>query len=127
MKKIYKILSVLLCLVVLTASLIGCQGNEGNNETASTASADELSYVSMRINPEIELVVDADNKVVAVNAINEDGETVLAELSLVGLTVEEAGEAFTAMATELGFIDVDALESHVYILVDGENDEKVVP
>lgn len=118
MKKIYKILSVLLCLVVLAGTLIACNDSE-------TASAEEFSYVSMRINPEIELVVDAENKVVAVNAINEDGETVLAEVTLVGLTVEEAGEAFTAMATELGFLDVDALEAHVYILVDGENEEKV--
>ena len=118
MKKIYKILSVLLCLVLLLGTLSACNNSE-------TASADELSYVSMRINPEIELVVDAENKVVAVNAINEDGETVLTEITLVGLTVEEAGEAFTAMATELGFLDVDATEAHVYILVDGEDQEQV--
>ncbi|MGM9665332.1 MAG: hypothetical protein ACI3XX_02195, partial [Eubacteriales bacterium] len=77
------------------------------------------------INPEIELVVDKDEKVVSVNAINEDGETVLCELDLVGMTVEEAGEAFTDMAAELGFIDVDSEETTVYIMGNGENEELV--
>lgn len=83
--------------------------------------AETLSYISMRINPEIELVVNQEGTVVSANAINEDGETVLCELNLVGMTVEEAGEAFTAAATELGFVDVDG-ETTVYISTDGEDE-----
>lgn len=119
MKKIYKLLSMIVGFVMLCACFVGC------NLGGTTADAEELSYIGMRINPEIELVVDKDGEVVAVNAINEDGETVLCELDLVGMTAEEAGEAFTAMATELGFIDVDAEEATVYILTEGENEEVV--
>ncbi|MBQ3597426.1 MAG: hypothetical protein II988_06420 [Clostridia bacterium] len=119
MKKLCKLLSVLLCVVMACACFIGC------NTDATDAKAEELSYVSMRINPEIELVVDEEGIVVAVNAINEDGETVICQLELVGMTVEEAGEAFTAMATELGFIDLNAEQATVYILTEGENDEFV--
>ena len=119
MKKLYKLFSMVLGFVLLCACFVGC------NSGATTAKAEELSYVSMRINPEIELVVDEDGEVVAVNAINEDGETVLCELNLVGMTAEEAGEAFTAMATELGFIDLDAEEATVYILTEGKNEEFV--
>ncbi len=120
MKKIYKILSLLLGCCLFLACFSGCF-----LFPTTTANADEFSYISMRINPEIELVVDKDGEVIAVNAINEDGETVLAELDLVGMTAEEAGEAFTATATELGFIDVNAEEATVYILAEGKNEKFV--
>ncbi len=119
MRKTNRLLSAVLGFVLLCACFFGCATNE------TTANAEELSYVSMRINPEIELVVDKEGEVVAVNAINEDGETVLCELELIGMTAEEAGEAFTAMATELGFIDVEAEEATVYILAEGKNEEFV--
>ncbi|MBQ8686042.1 MAG: hypothetical protein IJ514_07720 [Clostridia bacterium] len=116
MKRIFKLLSMVVGFCLLCASFFGCN-------STTTASAEELSYISMRINPEIELVVDEEGEVVAVNAINEDGETVLCELELIGMTAEEAGEAFTAMATELGFIDVDGEDATVYILVEGNDTE----
>jgi len=119
MKKIYKFISTVLCLALLCTYLIACK------QDTTTANADEYSYVSMRINPEIELVVDSEGKVVAVNAINEDGETVLTQLNLIGMTAEEAGEAFTSVATELGFIDVNTEEATVYILAEGKNDDFV--
>ncbi|MGM9645762.1 MAG: hypothetical protein ACI3XS_03640 [Eubacteriales bacterium] len=119
MKKGYKILSVALSICLFCMCFIGC------NLTTTVSASEDLSYVSMRINPEIELVVDKDSKVVSVNAINEDGETVLCELDLVGMTVEEAGEAFTDMAAELGFIDVDSDETTVYIMGNGEDEELV--
>lgn len=119
MKKSYKILSIALSICLFCMCFIGC------NLTTTVSASEDLSYVSMRINPEIELVVDKDEKVVSVNAINEDGETVLCELDLVGMTVEEAGEAFTDMAAELGFIDVDSEETTVYIMGSGENEELV--
>lgn len=120
MKKLYKIVSLLIGCCMLLACFSSCF-----LFPTTTANADELSYISMRINPEIELVVDKEGEVVAVNAINEDGETVLAELDLIGMTAEEAGEAFTAAATELGFIDVDTEEATVYVLAEGKNEEFV--
>lgn len=116
MKKIFKKLSVLMGACLMGVGLYAC-------DSTTTASAEELSYIGMRINPEIELVVDADDEVVAVNAVNEDGETVLCEISLVGMSASEAAEAFTAAATELGFIDVNAEDNAVYIYVDGEKAE----
>ena len=117
MKKMYRLLSLVLALLLVGTCFAGC------DSAPAAAQAQNLYYVSMRINPEIELVVDEKGIVVAVNAINEDGETVLCKIELVGLSVEAAGEAFTAMATELGFIDVNTEEAHVYIMTDGENEE----
>ncbi len=112
MKKLFKILALTLSTIMLSTLFIGCNPKE--NESGE----ESLTYVSMKINPEIEIVVDGDGVVVGVNAINEDGETVLAELTLVGMTAEDAAEAFTDIATELGYIDVTATENALYISAD---------
>lgn len=117
MKKLSKLFCVMFSFALLCMVLVGC------NSATTNDNVEKLSYISMRINPEIELVVNEESEVVAANAINEDGETVLAELELVGLTADEAGEAFTSMAIELGFIDVDADNATVYILAEGESEE----
>ena len=114
MKRFVKLMSAVLAFCLLCVVFVGC----GQEETS-------LTYVGMRINPEIELVVNDEGTVVAVNAVNEDGETVLCELTLVGLTVEEAAAMFTEVATELGFVDVDSEENTVYIFAEGENEELV--
>ncbi len=116
MKKFFKTIALTMATLALSTCFIGCNvDNSGNDDT--------LTYLCMRINPEIEVVVDEDNVVVSVNAINEDGETVLSDLTLVGESVEDAAEAFTDKATELGFIDVTENENALYISADGTNEE----
>lgn len=122
MKKTFKLLSIVFILILTTTLLVGCNSKKEENNNNSNQ---ELSYVSLRINPEIELLVDENGMVVTVNAVNSDGETVLYNLTLEGLTIEEAAEAFTSMSVELGFIDVDTTNASVYILVDGESVEYV--
>lgn len=127
MKKLFSLLLVCCMLCVCFASCATVEdGISNNSDNALSVNVPTgLTYIGMRINPEIELVVDEDGVVVGVNAVNEDGETVLAELTLTGMDVAEAGEAFTSVATELGFIDVDAEEATVYILAEGEAEEAV--
>ncbi|MBQ7321670.1 MAG: hypothetical protein IJW99_06210 [Clostridia bacterium] len=81
-----------------------------------------LTYISMRINPEIEMVADENGEIVSVNPVNADAEVVLTEIDLVGQTVAEAGETFTKVATELGYLDADSEEATVYIDAEGENE-----
>lgn len=117
MKKLFKFICVMLCFTFSFLSLVSCQTkNEEGNAT-------NLSYVGMRINPEIELILDEDNTVVGVNAVNEDGDTVLAEVDLNGLDIIDAAEEFTSEALEMGYIDPEATDTTVYILVEGENEE----
>lgn len=120
MKKTIKLFSIVFILILTITLLVGCNSKKENENNNSNQ---ELSYVSLRINPEIELLVDENGVVVSVNAVNSDGETVLYNLKLEGLTIEEAAEAFTSMSVELGFIDVDTTNASVYILVDGESVE----
>ncbi|MBQ8907151.1 MAG: hypothetical protein IJY71_01005 [Clostridia bacterium] len=117
MKKMTKLLGILLALALLCTSLASCNLPAGNGEGEEGA----LSYVTLKINPEIELVVE-DEVVVAVSAVNEDGELVIAETELVDMTVEEAAEAFTEAATELGYVDPESEEVTVEVEVTGEDE-----
>lgn len=115
-KNVIRILSLVLTLGLSIGVLAACG-------SVPTAAEENLTYVSLRINPEIEMVVDENNTVVAVNAINEDGDVVLADLELEGKSAEEAAEAFTDKAVELGYLDPGSEDATVYINVDGENVE----
>lgn len=70
------------------------------------------AYISMDMNPSIELAVNARDVVVATNAINEDGETLLASASLVGkkcdVALEELmqSEAFAEYAVEGSYLEL---------------------
>ena len=96
------ILSVLMLLAVF--SVAACQSEGPVTETLG----DTDSYVTIDINPSINLVVSPGGIVVSASPLNEDGELLLMELELVGLTLEEATDLVIAEAIRLGFIDVDA-------------------
>ena len=81
------------------------------------------TYVAVDINPSIVLTTNPWDKVVEVEALNEDAETLLVDLELIGLQVEEAVELIIAEATEMGYIDLLA-EGEV-VMVTAYNHEKV--
>ncbi|MCR3906701.1 MAG: hypothetical protein NUK62_06755 [Tenericutes bacterium] len=79
---------------------------------ANTVSA-ESAYVTLDINPSVELIVTPSEKVVYANPLNEDGEVLLAELDLVGLDLDDAIDLVIQTSIELGYIDVDAEEETI--------------
>ncbi len=107
MKKVLsKIIAFVFVVSLLGGAFYGC------NSTSNTAAA--YSYVSMRINPEVELVVDENNIIESVNPLNQDAETLLSEVNLVGMTLEEGAELVVQLATDAGYIKVDSF-NEVYI------------
>lgn len=67
-----------------------------------------ISYVSLDINPSVEMVLDKDNKVLSVTADNEDGQVLLyGEESFKGQTVEEAVDRIAKLSYELGYVSED--------------------
>lgn len=108
-----KYLSVFAALVLSVFLLFGC-----------TTSASDTTYVALDINPSVELVLEK-GVVVAVNPLNEDGEILLAELDLIGKTIEEASNEIIDLAIELGYIDVDSEDNVISVTVIGpvERDE----
>ena len=120
MKHFTKLASLAIVAVMALGVLAAC---DLSAPVSPDATATGMTYISMRINPEIELVADEDGTVVAVNPVNEDGEVVLTGTELVGMSVEDAGAAFTEAATELGYIDKEREDNTVYVDVLGENEE----
>ena len=78
-------------------------------------SAQEDAYVTIDINPSIELIVTPSEIVVYANALNEDGELLLVNLELVGLNLTVAINLILDEAINLGFIDPESPETIVSI------------
>ena len=97
MKKKIMAVGALLCAGVMTLSLAAC---------SSGKEAEAASYVSLDINPSIELTLDKNNKVLSVYGGNEDGQVLLYnEVDLVGVDVEKAVEKITSLAVKYGYLD----------------------
>ena len=119
--KIKKLLSALIVTALACTSLASCTALVEKDSAANGA----LTYIGLRINPEIEMVTDETGTVVSANAVNTDGEVVLSEVELEGKTAEEAVVDFTETAVDLGFMDPEAGKDTVYVDVNGENAEVV--
>lgn len=118
MKETFKKMAAFGVACALSASLVACGSSDKGGDTADAS----LTYVSLRINPEIEMIVDENGTVVACGAVNEDGDVVLGELSPEGQSVDDACEAIVDKATELGYIDPDGEETTVYADVEAADD-----
>ena len=125
--KIKKLLSILVVAALACTALASCNSIENNENNAGvvapSAASGALTYIGLRINPEIEMVTDETGTVVSANAVNEDGEVVLSAVELEGQTAEDATVAFTETAVELGYMDPAAGKDTVYVDVQGENAE----
>ncbi|MCX7774307.1 MAG: hypothetical protein N2376_14480 [Clostridia bacterium] len=66
-----------------------------------------VNYVSVDINPSIELGINAFNKVVSAEGVNEDGQTVLADQSVLNLNVQDAVNKIVQSAADKNFIAQD--------------------
>lgn len=100
MKKKMMAVSALLCAGAMTLSLAACNSGKGD--------ADAAAYVSLDINPSIELTLDKNDKVISVYGANEDGQVLLyKEEGIIGADVEAAVEKITSLAVELGYLDKD--------------------
>jgi|LGVE01.1.fsa_nt_gb hypothetical protein len=102
-----KVLSLILPVVLMAGLLSGCIFD--NNLTVSASNG----FVSIDINPSVQLILNEEDEVIGVSASNDDGETILlGEVEeLIGLSVEEATQRIVELAIEYGFLDPEALET----------------
>ena len=95
MKKICLITAVVLVAVLACTAFVGC---------ANADKKDGKTYVSVDINPSVNLVVDGEGKVESVEAANEDAQVMLYGEVIVGKTAEEAFELIANLAVECGYL-----------------------
>lgn len=74
-----------------------------------------VSYISVDVNPSVELGLNRLDRVVTVAAYNEDGATVLQNLSLKHKTYTQAIELLLADATFAGYLTEDAALSFTVV------------
>lgn len=118
MKK--RIISFILAFAMLVPALIltSC-GDKPEKAPEGT-----VTRVTVDVNPSVELIVDDENKVVSVTALNDDGSILLAGEAIVGMQAEDAVEYVVSLATETGYIvkgNVSASENEVKISVSGDS------
>ncbi|MBN2268560.1 MAG: hypothetical protein V3569_03135 [Acholeplasmataceae bacterium] len=105
MKTLKFVMSFLFVFAVI-GLLAGCQ--------ATTVSADD-SYVTLDINPSIELIVTPKEKVIYANPLNEDAELLLLEIDVIGLNIDEATDLIIETAIAMGYIDIESDEVYVSV------------
>ena len=100
MKKLTAILCTTMAMALGAAAFSGCKPTE-------TANAEEGKVMNISLNPQVEFVLDADDKVVTVNALNEEGNLIIsaeAFANVEGKTAEEAAKLFVQVSSETGYL-----------------------
>ncbi|HBF14223.1 MAG TPA: hypothetical protein DDW30_00780 [Clostridiales bacterium] len=96
-----KCLSLTLCLCLLIGMalpLASCKKSE------PTPPEGTYTRMTVDINPSVEFMVDDQNKVVSVTALNDDGSILIAGEAFVGKTPEEATQLVVSLATDAGYL-----------------------
>lgn len=122
MKKITKITSALLALGMGLTALAGCDfiGGNANNE--------QQKIMNISLNPQVEFVLDKDDKVITVNALNEEGNLIISAAAfenVEGKSAEEAAKLFVEVSTETGYLvsgTLSAGENQLSISLSGDTE-----
>lgn len=115
--KLKRILTAGLLSLTCMATAFGCSGGD------KTESAQAKTYVAIDVNPSVELTLDANEKVLSVKALNEDGSVLLFNADVIGDDVEKATEELVELAKSLGFITES--NNSVSVSVCGEKDSEI--
>jgi gas vesicle protein len=94
--------------------------NENNNNVTETNKP--LTYLSISINPDVELAVNDTGAVEEVVPINEDADVITSDLNLVGTSVEDASEKIVDAAIDTGYID-EYSDNNTVVLTTANEDE----
>lgn len=112
-----KKLAVLIATLTLASSSVGLVG--------CTDEADKR-VMNLSLNPEVEFVLDENDKVISVNALNEEGNLIVSAEVFTGKTAGEAAELFVEVSRETGFLvtgKVKAGENELKVSFSGDADE----
>lgn len=86
------------------------------------------NYVSVEINPAVELIIDKDGKILAANGTNDDGKTLIINISFEGKSLEEALNIILTEAKESGYLltatyNSEFVSREINVSIDSENKE----
>ena len=94
--------------IALSAVLAGSMCALTACDFGGTDKAEKQAYISLDINPAIELIVDKDSNVISVRGENEDGQVLLyEETGIKGEKIDAAINKITDLAVKYGYLDED--------------------
>jgi len=101
-----KVLSLLLSLtLILSVLMLGSCKKDQDDTTPEEEK--KTAYVSLDINPSLELVTDENGTVVAVRGANEDGQVLLYSEEIKGMNISAAIEKITQLSIDMGYLNPD--------------------
>ena len=121
MKKRLISLLLLLTLALSATALTSCK-DKGSDVMPEK---DSVTRMTVDINPSVEFMIDDQNKIISVTALNDDGSILIAGEAFIGKTPEEATELVVKLATDTGYLvqgNVEADENTVKISVSGNSE-----
>ena len=105
-------------LFVFIVAYVIYSNKDNGNLIAENLAVKTLSYVTLDINPSIELAVDENDMVVDSITLNEDADIAYSDLDLVGQNIDSATGMIVDTAIELGYIteisDTNAVDVTTY-------------
>ncbi len=124
MLKIAKKLTRFVCALIIAITSVLCVSCSKDN----TADNAKNKVMALGFNPQIEFVLDADNKVISVTALNEEGNLIISATafqSIEGKSAEDAVKIFLEVSEEYGFLvsgsaSVDGTTNEFSISISGE-------
>lgn len=99
-------LIIALAAALMATMLTGCLAPTETEDYEKIAE-DSASVYTLDVNPGLRIYVSSDETVIAVEATNEDGEAVIAELEVNGEALEDAVETIVDEMFEQGYISDD--------------------
>lgn len=114
-----KKLTAFCCAMVMLTSGVAAFGSCGGQEEAKDAG----TVMNVSLNPEVEFVLDEENNVVSVNALNEEGNLIISAAAFTGKSADEAVELFVQVSDETGFLfegEIAAGENAISVAISGD-------
>lgn len=106
------IVSCVLAVALITTAVLLIVANNNREKT-------HTSILTLSVNPKVQFVLNGNDKVMQVVALNTEGEDIAYNGNFVGLKAEQAAELFIKLSTEAGYIDVDTEGTKVEINITG--------
>lgn len=116
MKK--RVISILLLCTILMSMLSLASCGQAKPEDGS------VTRMTVDINPSVEFMIDDENKVISVTALNDDGSILIVGEAFVGKSPEEAVELMVSLASETGYLvegNGEVAENTVKISISGDS------
>ena len=114
MKKFISGICLMAMLCTIAAVLSGCGGD------------DQMQVMNVSLNPEVEFILDENDKVVSANALNEEGNLIINGQAFVGKNADEALELFISVSKETGFlVEGNYGDNQISISLSGDDANKM--